>query len=180
MVINSNGNIYISCYSRWMILWSRILVHFGKKRNRSKSFQNHESISNEIDLYNFELFLKIFIYIQITKAKSAPKDIFWLNRTVSTRSYDYIAYRWWFESKSILKLTNLEMNLVTDFFLQMTSLLMAQYFYLDPKIGSSTFWSGFRLKVFWSNISTFSSKIKRHIMYMQRRTFPRFIHETSY
>ena len=61
-----------------------------------------------------------------------------------------------------------------------TWMVMAQYFYLDPKIGSSTFWSGFRLKVFWSNISTFSSTIKRHIMYMQRRTFPRFIHETSY
>ena len=41
---------------------------------------------------------------------------------------------------------------------------MAQYFYLDPKIWSSNFWSGFRLKVIWSNISTFSSKIKKHIM----------------
>ena len=43
---------------------------------------------------------------------------------------------------------------------------MAQYFCYDPDLGSSAFWTGFRLKGYWSCISAFSSKIIRHIRYM--------------
>ena len=47
-----------------------------------------------------------------------------------------------------------------------SSKIMAQYFCYNPDSWSSAFWSGFRLKRYWSCISDFSSKIIRHIMYM--------------